>query len=900
VEGASDRRDFRLPGAPTHWPPDRLVNTRHILLELNVVPEKHSLRGTVTHFLTAIDKPVSRIPFHLEELTVDAVKVGGRETRFHHEDGVLEVFLSPAAQPGREVEVSITYHGSPRTGLNFTAPDRQYPGRPYQAWSQGQDEYSRFWWPSHDFPNQRATTEMVVTAPGKYEVVSNGRLVSVSKNRDMRIWHWIQEIPHVAYLVSLVVGEFEHWTDEADGGPREYYVPPGRRKDGERTFASTAEMVRVFEEFTGQKYPYAKYAQVVVQDFTWGGMENTSATTLADVILHDERSVGDYDTDSLLAHELGHQWFGDLVTCREWAHAWLNEGFASYCEYVWDEEHLGADEAQQTRIEDLEAYLGEDATYRRPLVVRTYHEPFELFDIHLYEKGAWVLWMLRMVVGDDTFHRAVHAYMDRHREGLVETSDLIRAFEDVSGKSLGWFFDQWVYGAGHPEFEVVYTWDEDGGIARLAVKQTQKPEGDVGVFRMPVLVAFGQPGRKQPIVEEIEVGSKGEAEEGFSFSLPRRATWVRFDYGNQVLKSLKFDRAEQLLINQLHEDEMSGRVEAARALGRKGGPAAVDALAEALRKDPFWAVQAAAARAALLQGLAHAHNKVRAAVASALGAWRGDEEVGRALAGALQRDKSYLVAAAAAAALGKTRARVAANELKRALQRESYREVIRAGALAGLAALEDERQLPLILEMARPGSPARIRQVALVRAAELATALPQEQRRAVRDAAEEALRDPLYFVRRGAVEALAKLADRSAIEPLEALVDREVEGAIRHEARVAIERLRQGTTQEEAIKSLREDIEKLRREENELRQRLDKAEARAGIKPAAKPKAVSPRPKTRARATRTTSIRGRTKATPRRAKATPAKRAAAVASRSGASRATRSTPAKPTAKTRRR
>src|SRR5207245_4332042 len=137
----------------------------------------------------------------------------------------------------------------------------------------------RYGWPCHDFPNQRATTEMVVTAPGKYEVVSNGRLVSVSKNRDLRIWHWLQEIPHVSYLVSLVVGEFDHWTEEAAGVQADYYVPVDRRKDGERTFVHTAEMMRCLEDFTGQPYPFAKYAQCVVQDFTWGGMENTSATT---------------------------------------------------------------------------------------------------------------------------------------------------------------------------------------------------------------------------------------------------------------------------------------------------------------------------------------------------------------------------------------------------------------------------------------------------------------------------------------------------------------------------------------------------------------------------------------------------------------------------------------------
>jgi aminopeptidase N len=839
-QAGSGRRNFSLPGARPRWAPDRLADIRHIVLELTVLPEKGQLRGTVTHHLTPIGEPLSRIPFNLNELTVDAVKVGGRETRFHHEGGVLDVFLSPALQPGKEVPISITYHGAPRAGLNFTAPDKSYPNRPYTAWSQGQDEYSRYWWPSHDFPNQKSTTEMVVTAPGKYEVISNGRLVSVSKNRDMRIWHWVQEIPHVAYLVSLVVGEFDHWTEEVDGLPLEYYVPVGRRKDGERSFANTPEMIRCLSAFAGQPYPYVKYAQVAVPDFTWGGMENTSATTLTDFALQDERSLPDYDFDSLVAHELAHQWFGDLVTCREWAHAWLNEGFASYCEYVWSEWYLGDDEAQQKRREDAAAYFTEDARYRRPIVYRTYFEPVELFDVHLYEKGAWVLWMLRNVVGDDLFKRAIQAYVARYREGLVTTPDLVRVFEDVTGKTLGWFFDEWVYGAGHPEFEVDYNWDEDAGVARIAVKQTQKVEGDTHLFRMPVQIAFGQPGRKQPVVENVEVGARGEAEDGFSVSLTKRPTWVRFDYENKVLKTLKFDRPEELLLAQLREDEASGRIEAAEALAAKGTAIGTAALVETLRKDTFWGVQAAAAlglgqtrtapaRAALLEALGHPESKVRTAAARALGAWRGDDEVGRALAAVIQKDRSYYAAGAAAASLGRIRARNAATELKKALQRESQRETIRISALTGLAALQDERQLPVILETARPGLHERVRSAALARAADLAVNLPAEQRRPVREAAEDALHDALYFVRRGAIESLRRLGDAGAIDALRALEERDVEGAVRHEARVAIEDLRAGRGREDALQNLRDEVEKLRKSGDEMKARLEKLE------PAGKP-----------------------------------------------------------------
>src|SRR5258708_18410608 len=442
-------------------------------------------------------------------------------------------------------------------------------------------------------------------------------------------------------------------------------------------------------------------------------MENTSATTLTDFALQDERAVLDYDFDSLISHELAHQWFGDLLTCREWAHAWLNEGFASYCEYVWAEWYLGEDEAQQLRLQDLGAYLAEDGEYRRPLVWRTYHDPVELFDVHLYEKGAWVLWMLRNVVGDDIFKRAIQAYVARHREGLVTTPDLLRAFEDVSGKTLGWFFDQWVYGAGYPEFEVNYTWDEEAGAARVAVKQTQKVEGDTHLFRMPVQVAFRQPARKQPVVETIQVGARGEAEDGFSVSLTKRPTWVRFDYENKVLKTVNFDRPEELLLNQLHEDEMTGRVEAALALGRKATPSGVAALIETMRKDLFWGVQAAAARAlgeartpparaAPIAALDHPQSRVRAAAAPPPGRRPGGGEGGRAPATVIPKGRSHPAPARPAAALGRTRARNAATELKKALQRDSQREQIRQAALAGLAALKHDRQLPAILNAANP------------------------------------------------------------------------------------------------------------------------------------------------------------------------------------------------------
>ena len=829
--GGVERRPFGFAGATPRYPPDRVADIRHIRLNLKVDPRKRTLAGTATHRLAPLAQPLRRLPLNLVELTVDGVTMGGRRLDFEHHDGVLEIHFKPAVPVGREVEVSIEYHGSPRTGLNFTGPDADYPDRPYQAWSQGQDEYARYWFPNHDFPNQKQTTEVIVEAPAEFETVSNGTLVSVEPRGRWRRWHWTQEVPHVSYLVSLVVGVFDRWEEDRDGLPLQYYVPPGRVADGHRAFDETPAMVGFLSELAGTPYPYSKYASVVVQDFTWGGMENTSATTYIDDLLPDERAAPDYDSGRLVSHELAHQWFGDLLTCREWAHAWLNEGFATYAWPYYAERAHGLDEAQRLHLEHAEQYFAEDREYRRAIVNRAYTEPTELFDIHLYEKGSWVLWMLRHVLGDDVFTKGVHEYVRRHRGGLVVTEDLVRAMEDTSGKALGWFFDQWVYGGGHPEFEVSYKWNEDDGVAGLKVHQAQKTDALTHVFRAPLQVAFGQPGGRTA-VHQVEVGRRG-ADDGFTFKLPARPTWVRFDEGNRVLKTLDFPREDAMLISQLENDEVTGRVEAAGQLGRKGSPAAVKALGTALNNDGFWYVQVAAARGlgvaqgsaareALVAALSHPQSRVRTAAATALGRFQGDEAVVAPLLKTLNRDRSYTAAGAAAAALGRAGATRTLPDLLKAAQRPSHREVVAAGALRGLAALRDPAQLGAILEHARPGREQRVRAVALGAAATLARATGPEQRDEVRRTAERSLRDPLYFVRRGAIRALEDLGDAAAIPALRAAIDRDVEGAVRYESRVAIDGIRRGLTDAKEMGQLRDDVEELRRANRELRERLDR------------------------------------------------------------------------------
>src|SRR5262249_46134674 len=236
--------------------------------------------------------------------------------------------------------------------------------------------------------------------------------------------------------------------------------------------ARTPEMIRRFGELIGVKYPWNKYAQVVVSDFIFGGMENTTATTMYEHILLDERAAIDVTSDDLIAHELAHQWFGDLVTCRDWSHGWLNEGFATFMEHIDRESHLGRDEYDHGLRGDAEAYSAEArGRYRRPIVCQDYEAPIDIFDRHLYEKGACVLHMLRRELGDALFFGGVRAYLTRHQKGVVETRDLMRALEEVSGRSLERFFEQWVYRPGHPELEIKV--EHEGEVATVSVKQTQ-------------------------------------------------------------------------------------------------------------------------------------------------------------------------------------------------------------------------------------------------------------------------------------------------------------------------------------------------------------------------------------------------------------------------------------------
>ncbi len=770
-------RPFPLTGDQPHYARDLVVDVRHIKLEISIDPAKKRVGGTATHTVQAINDGVRTVEFDAAEMTITAATAGGKPVKFDYSDPVLRVDLGRGLRAGATADIAIEYSAYPRRGLYFTAPDADYPDKPLQAWTQGQDEDSRHWYPCIDFPNHQQTTEVIVTVPASMISIGNGELKSITENKraGTKTYHWYQAVPHVTYLLSQIAGDFAEIRHRWQGVGIEYFGPRGREKDLQRTLDRTPDMLAFFSEATGVKYPYPRYAQSFVADFIFGGMENISATTLTETSLLDKRASLDADSDGLLAHELAHQWFGDLLTCRDWAHGWLNEGFATYFEALYTEHHKGIDEFRYKLLQNTQIYMGEDAArYRRPIVNNVYHEPIDLFDRHLYEKGSLVLHMIRTVLGDDLWAKAIRHYVGKHRSTNVTTADLQRAIEAATGRNIDWLFDEYVYRGGHPAFNIGFEWDEKAKQAKLSVTQTQD-EKDSSVFHLPVDVDFTVDGKQHTF--KVQIAEKAH---NFFFVLPSKPQMVRFDPGCNFLKTVEFKRPKEMLLYQLkNDDDVTGRIDAAKELAKLGTPEAVAALKDAVLRDAFWAVQSETARAlggmrttaardALFACLKVRHAKARRGVVAALGQFRHDERAAAALEEVLRKgDASYYVEAAAAQSLGQTRAPRAFQVLAEvAMQKESQNDVIRSSALAGFTELKDERALPIAIEWTKRGKSNPVRGAAAFALGRLGQ-LSDRAKDAAFDRLVELLADEWLRVRLNAIAALAELKETKAIAELE-------------------------------------------------------------------------------------------------------------------------------------
>jgi aminopeptidase N len=834
----SDHRSFALPGAQLQFGPDRVVDVLHIHLDLRPDVERRRLDAHCTTTVQAIEDGVARLALDAVDLQVHAVRRddgGGAPMVFRSTSEALEIAVDPPLRRGERLVFDVEYTvENPRRGVYFIEHG------PKHAWTQGQDSDARFWFPCFDHPAEKQTTSASITVPKGQFALGNGALVERVESGTETTFRYEQRIPHAAYLVTMVAGPFSEIAQHHDRLPIWYYTLPGREADGERAFGNTPAMVDVFERTIGVPYPYERYSQIAVADFLFGGMENTTATTQTDRVLHDERAHLDFSGDYLAAHELAHQWFGDLVTCRDWSQAWLNEGFATYFESVWLEAHKGWDEYLYDVYTIVQRYLEEDGDrYRRPIVCNVYRDAGELFDRHLYEKGGAVLHMLRGELGWERMQRALRRYVSDNAGRNVETIDLIRAIEAETGRNTRRFFAQWVERAGHPELDVSYRWDGERKTALITIAQQQAVDDDHPVYAFDVEVGFVADA-PPPVSTDIGPGPlPGEtrvrlhverASHVFTVPLEREPALVRVDPGAWILATWKWSLGTDAHAAVLRGDPSpTARIRAANALAKDDRRIAREALAHALAHDPFFGVgveiaaalgdsRAPSARAALLANAAHPHPKVRRAVAKALGAWR-DADVASALL-ALRDDPSYFVVADGLHALGKTRDARAFDALVAATHVPSWNETIASGAVRGLGALGDARALPVIEAALEPSRLQGLRRAAVDAVAELGT-LVDAVRTAAVDAVNRTLDDANALVRMSACSAAERITDARLLPTLDRLAHDERDGRLRRHAAEAAIRVREAQTKPAELARLRDEVDRLRAESRALRERLD-------------------------------------------------------------------------------
>lgn len=725
----------KLP--PVNWIRSRAIDVKHIAIDIRFNWEKQQALGTSTITLAPFSD-TDKIALDAAAMTINGVALGdGKKLNFNYKGGVaddnLEVMLGRTYRSGEDVTVKIDYVtnyvnaadtstaiGNFGRGLRFIIPNADDPSKPKQIWSQGETEFNRYWFPSYDSPNDFRTSELRATVEKPFFVVSNGKLVSTKENSDgTRTFDWKMDQPYSNYLTSIVVSNTQPVEQNADGIPIYNYGYPNETKEVAATVKNLPATIKFFGDLTGIKYPYAKYSQAFVEDFG-GGMENISATTQIEEMIHDDRELLDQDSESLQSHELAHQWFGDYVTCRDWGQIWLNESFATYMQAMWTEKLKGRDEFLYSDIRNNHnQVLGSwENGQRRPIVTKYYADKDAMFDNYAYPGGASVLHMLRKHLGDKLFYKSLNNYLTNNAHQPVSTEDLRIAVEETSGQSMDWFFDEWLYKMGHPVFDISQSYDDAKKQLTLNVKQTQK---------IDVTNAYPQTEYFQSFVE-VEIDNKIErvwmdakAENVFTFTVASKPKLVHFDYEDTLLKEMKFDKSvDDLLYQMANDKDPLGRRWAMGELEAKAANAAdrdriISALVTSAETDPFWRIRRAA-----LSVIANLYSpdpqpgqgrpafKVEGPVEQALirltkdqkGIIRGeamellgetqDKKYADIFVRALN-DQSYEAIDQAALALGRVKDPHAFDALAKLTTTRSWRERVMVAGLNGLAALGDKR-----------------------------------------------------------------------------------------------------------------------------------------------------------------------------------------------------------------
>ncbi len=768
----STGRDLR------NYPPDRLVDYLHMKLQMRF-EDLNDMQFTATETLTVkpIGTPVDSLTLDAVNLDIHRAQIAGRTIEHYHDGQHLTLRFSPPLQPDTESAIEIEYTcDHPVDGMFFTPSSPDAPDYTAEVHTQGQPESNRYWFIAHDFPNERMTTELIVNVPARCSVSSNGRLESHLNLEDRSVWHYLQDKSHVSYLVSLVIGEFDIVEIPHSRVPMKVWVPKGKGDLVMDTYGRTGAMIDCFEKHFGVPYPWDRYDQLVIKNFGAGGMENTSVTSMYPTALFDPIALRDGDMDGLISHELCHQWTGDLLTCKSWAHIWLNEGWATFGNALWMEERDGED----AYLDNIRGSFGvarrDKTTGDLPMVSLVYDHPWEVFrrTANPYPKGSSILHMLRMMLGEEVFWNGVHLYMNRHKFGVVETSDFRYALEEVSGKGLEWFFTQWCDRPGTPKLEVETKFDPRNHELQVSVEQKQKIDDRTPAFRftLPIHATTAN----GTAVFNIEVT---EQSTHFRTILDGIPTQVAVDPFLHVLKTITVNKPHDLWIEQAkHGVTIVARHAALEALRDTDSPATIALCAEIIRDDStrhtlrntavdtlasYGSDDAKSELLAILDGGID-DPRVRSSLVGHLDNYTLDEVLERVVQFA-STDSSYNTRQAAIRDLVQLKAEDQGELLANLVHFPSQHDRVRTTALNALADLDDESGLALAMQYSAYGNTDRARAQAVSVVGRLGHFDPDTAVPFLIDL----LDDPESRTVTTAMSALAKIGDERALAPLRAI-----------------------------------------------------------------------------------------------------------------------------------
>ncbi len=542
---------------PRDWPQEpRRFDLLHQRIEMRFDVPHREIFGVVTSRVAITLAPTDTVRLNAENLTIDkATDAKGKTLRFTQDTSHVTVRLAKRAAVGDTVQFTLSYHGVPERGL-YIVPRRNV------IWSQGEATETRAWVPTYDAPNDKTTWEFLVTADSGMQVLSNGRLVGVTPvsggGTKQSVWHWSQEKPASTYLYSVVVGPFTVLKDQWRGIPVEYYTYPDTQAAAWRSFGETPAMIELYSQVLGVPFAWDKYDQSIIPDFTYGGMENVSATTQTDLALYPVAEMPDADARGLNAHELAHQWFGDLTTTANWANIWLNEGITTYMESVQEEKTRGWDAAELNWYREQQQAMQADQNEVRSLVWGKYQgtDPIALFfSGHVYPKGAQLAHQLRRLLGDSLFWAGMHRFLVDNAYQPVTTADYAIAMEKTCNCDLDWFFDQWAYGIGYPKVQFARHWAASLKTLHVIVTQTQPIDSLHPVFQFPATIRVIT--RDSVVRRQIMVRHQTDT---FAIALPSEPVSFRFDEGGWLLGTVTGDLSEAELSQMAkHDLDIRGR-----------------------------------------------------------------------------------------------------------------------------------------------------------------------------------------------------------------------------------------------------------------------------------------------------------------------------------------------------